>query len=111
MFIAQGEFHDAIFIPSHKSYYSKYDVDIMDEYRTVAQSGLLKQVNPYAKITEIDVSKAYTKSLSQITKIPIFNEFDIFTTYDGSDIEDLSLYVIKTINGNLFLNKQFNLGN
>lgn len=109
MFIAQGEFHDAIFIPSHKSYYSKYDVDIMDEYRTVAQSGLLKQVDPYAKITEIDVSKAYTKSLSQITKIPIFNEFDIFTTYDGSDIEDLSLYVIKTINENLFLNKQFNL--
>ena len=50
----------------------------MDEHRTVAQSGLLKQVNPYAKITEIDVSKAYTKSLSQIAEIQIFNEFDIF---------------------------------
>ena len=109
MFVAQGDFHDALFIPSHKSYYSQYDIDILDEYRTVAQSGLLKQVSPYAKITEIDVSKAYTQSLSTITKIPMFNEFDIFQSYDGSEIEDLSLYIVKTINENLFLNKIHNL--
>jgi len=109
MYVAQGEFYDALFNPSHKSYYSSHDIDILDEYRTIAQSGQLKQFGPKTKLTEIDVSKAYTNALQQIEKIPIFNEFDIFLDYDQHELEDLTLYVAKTINGNLFLNKKFNL--
>ena len=45
MYKAQGEFHDALFNSAHKSYSSKFDIDILDEYRTVAQAGQSKQLD------------------------------------------------------------------
>ena len=95
MCVAQGEFCDAFFNPSHKSYYSRHDIDILDEYRTIPQSGQLKQVGSKNKLTEIDVSKAYTYALTRIEKIPIFNVFAVFSDYDQRELEDLNLYVVK----------------
>jgi hypothetical protein len=45
----------------------------------------------------------------KITKIPIFNEFDNFKPYNNQEIKDLNLYIVKTSDKNLFLNKNHNL--
>ena len=47
-------------------------------------------------VIEIDVSKAYTHSLSQISEIPVFNIFDSFENYTSQEIDDLSLYIVET---------------
>jgi hypothetical protein len=47
-------------------------------------------------MVEIDVTKAYTSALGSITEIPIFNEFDAFVPYDGSAIQPLNLYVVRS---------------
>ena len=44
-----------------------------------------------------------------ITKVPVFNEFDIFKPYNNEEFKDLSLYVVKAKTPNFFLNKDYNL--
>ena len=97
---AMNKFHGALFKQQHMSYYSKQDVDILDEYRTVVPIGMLKDA-PDSKI-EIDVSKAFTFAFSKIPQIPTFNEFDSFKVYNNEDIALYSLYVVKAKVGNLF---------
>ena len=58
---------------------------------------------------EIDMCKAFTHTLTQITHLPIFNEFDIFKPYQGEEIEAYTLYIVKSNIPNLMLNKKFNL--
>ena len=94
-------FNHSIFLNAHKSYYSQFDLDILDEYRTRPLVG-----NPTKftneKLIEIDISKAYTSALVQITEIPIFNEFDNFQPYDAKqEIQDLNLYVVEEANHGL----------
>ena len=82
-----------LFLKNHLSYYTEADLQIMDSYRTKPICGMLgaKQDN----LIEIDVSKAYTSAFNDITKIPIFNEFDAFKPYEGEEIEPLNLYMVK----------------
>ena len=35
----------------------------------------------------IDIRRAYTAELLQVTKVPVFNEFDKFVPYDGHEHE------------------------
>ena len=84
---AMNKFNNALFKSEHKSYYSKQDIDILDEYWTVVPIGLFKEVDVEDSV-EIDVSKAFTHAFSQIVEIPIFNAFDSFTIYNN---EPLSL--------------------
>ena len=51
---AMNKLNNALFKAEHKSYYSKQDVDILDEYRTVVPVGLFQSV--YDKV-EQDVEK------------------------------------------------------
>ena len=63
-------------------------------------------------LVEIDHSKAFPYAFSQITEIPNFNEFDYFQPWDidsNSDIKPLSLYLVQSSPGNLFLNKRLTL--
>jgi hypothetical protein len=60
-------------------------------------------------LIEIDISKAYTYALSQITEIPVFNEFDNFEYYNNDAINELSLYIVKTNIYDTFFNKSYNL--
>ena len=49
---------------------------------------------PNEKLTEIDISKAYTGAFfCKITHIPIFNEFDAFQPYTGQPLEPYTLYI------------------
>ena len=84
MSAAMNKFNNALFKSEHKSYYSKQDIDILDEYRTVVPIGLFKEVVEDG--IELDISKAFTHAFSQIVEIPIFNEFDGFTLYNNEAI-------------------------
>ena len=92
---AMTSFNHKIFLNSHKSYYTSFDLEIIDSYRTKPIAGGLRRVTQPSDMIEIDVSKAYTSSLASIREIPIFNEFDTFVPYDGTPIQPLSLYVVK----------------
>jgi len=107
MATAMNKFHSALFKKQHLSFYSKQDIDILDEYRTVVPIGMFKDLE--CEKVEIDVSKAFTFAFSKITEIPIFNEFDSFKLYNNQPIALNSLYIVKAKCGNLFFNKPFNL--
>ena len=101
---AMNKLNNALFKAEHKSYYSKQDVDILDEYRTVVPAGLLNDVGDFC-IVEIDISKAFTAAFQQITEIPIFNEFDSFTIYKNETIALNNLYIVKVKIGNFIFLK------
>jgi hypothetical protein len=103
------KFNNALFKSEHKSYYSKQDIDILDEYRTVVPIGLFNDVVEANDVIELDISKAFTHAFSQIVEIPIFNEFDSFTIYNNEPISLNNLYIVKVESGNLFFNKTYNL--
>jgi hypothetical protein len=92
---AMMAFNHRIFLNGHKSYYTDLDIDILDEYRTRPLVGNLSTI-PADPMAEIDITKAYTSALGSITEIPIFNEFDAFVPYDGSAVQPLSLYVVRS---------------
>ena len=47
---AMNKLNNALFKAEHKSHYSKQDVDILDEYRTVVPVGMMKSV--YDKVEQ-----------------------------------------------------------
>ena len=93
---AMCSFNKSLFIVGHKSFYSDVDSQILDEYRTVANIGLFNNNFIKEDLIELDISKACTYALSQITEIPVFNEFDNFEYYNNDKINELSLYIVKT---------------
>ena len=109
------KFHMKFFNEAHKYYYHATDVKILDECRTIEANGRMygaEDVNLNDRCS-IDKRKAFTHSASQIVKIPVFREFDVFEPYDlKSDfrrLDDYTLYLIKACQGNIFSNKSFNL--
>ena len=91
---AMTSLNHQILMNSHKSYYTEFDMNVLDEYRTKPIVGNLADTSSN-KLVEIDISKAYTSALCKISEIPIFNEFDNFKPCDGQAIEPLNLYVVK----------------
>jgi hypothetical protein len=106
---AMVQFETRLFRKDHKSYYSTEDINILDEYRTVANAGLLEKLPKRSELVEIDVSKAYTRAFMNIEQIPVFNEFDVWETYDQEKIKDDYLYIVEVSKFNLFFNKKINL--
>ena len=104
---AMYNFNKSLFITSYKSFYNTNDINILNEYRTIANNGYNYSFND--NLIEIDINKAYTFQLSQISEIPVFNEFDTFENYNNNEIKDLSLYIVKTNIYNSFFNKKYNL--
>jgi len=93
----------------HKSYYSQQDIDIMSECRTIANCGLMDKITNISNLIEIDISKAYSAAFARITKIQIFNNFDVWQPYEGEEIKNFHLYAIKSNENNAFFNKTHNL--
>ena len=107
-----SHFGAQLFKQEHKSYYNQQDIDILDEYRTIANIGWLKKTKTPKKLVEIDVSKAYTAAFMQIKRVPVFNEFDIWKPYRGEPLKSLNLYIVrvkKEAKHHMFLNKRHNL--
>jgi hypothetical protein len=105
-------FNKSIFKETSKSKYSEIDVEILDECRTIVPIGYFDKEISLTKLTEIDRNKAFTSALCDITRIPVFNEFDIWMPYDNQDIkmmDALTLYIVEVNEGNIFFNKKFNL--
>jgi len=102
------QYNKSLFEKEHKSYYTEQDIDVSDEYRTVVNVGKILEIDDNDMV-EIDVSKAFTKAFSNITKIPIFNEFDNFIPYDNSKFQDYNLYIVEVDELTLLFNKKFNL--
>ena len=107
------KFHKKLFAENHKSYYTDLDVEILDECRTIVPYGRFKHLVKDTELCSIDKRKAFSKSASDIVKVPAFNEFDVWKPYgDKSDVNrygDYTLYVVKACQGNIFFNKKFNL--
>ena len=107
------KFNKALFNPNHKSYYHKDDKQIFDIAHSIASCGYLDAVLK-DKGVELDRNKAYTKGTMDITKIPIFCEFDIWKKYDYekndfNKMNDLTLYLVKSKVKNMFFNRTYNL--
>ena len=91
-------FRNQIFRMDHKSYYNQQDMDILNEYRTIANVGFLHEVKSTYGLVEIDLSKAYTNAFMRIKAVSVFNEFDIFRPYRaGEAIDNLSLYKVREL--------------
>ena len=88
-------FETSVFKNAQKSYYSQQDVDILDEFRTVANVGAILPAKEQMGTVEIDISKAYTAAFTKIRNIPVFIEFDHFKPYNGDEIKKYSLYIVK----------------
>ena len=71
---AQVEMSKTLFRKEHRSYYSQEDINILDEYRTVANVGIMKDITRIkpSDLAEVDQSKAYTHAFMNIENIPIF---------------------------------------
>ena len=107
------KFNKALFNPHHKSYYHKDDKQIFDIAHSIASCGYMDTVMK-DKGVELDRNKAYTKGTMDITKIPIFCEFDIWKKYDYekndfNKMNELTLYLVKSKVKNMFFNRSYNL--
>ena len=109
------KFNKALFNPNHKSYYHNDDKKIFDIAHSIASSGYLDTLGLMKdKGVELDMNKAYTKGTMNITKIPIFCEFDIWKKYDYekndfNKMNELTLYLVKSKVKNMFFNRTYNL--
>ena len=104
-------------------------MQIFKECRTIAPTGCLNryyyQYNPHTDkhdkmvilpdvCVEIDVRKAYTHAFTQITKVPVFTQFDIWKHYDSerhdfNKMHELTLYLVKSKSLNIFFTKTYTL--
>ena len=107
------KFHKKLFSENHKSFYSDLDVEILDECRTIVPFGSFKHLHNDVEKCSIDTRKAFCKAGSDIVKVPVFKEFDVWKPYgDKADVNrfgDCTLYLVKACQGNIFFNKKFNL--
>ena len=109
------KFHRKSFNEAHKSYYNETDVIILDECRTIVANGRIHGTENVSlnDRCSIDIRKAFTHSTRQIVKIPVFRDFDVYRPYglksDFNRLGDYTLYIVKACQGNIFVNKTFNL--
>ena len=81
------KFHKKLFTENHKSYYTDLDAEILDECRTIVPYGSFNHLVKDNELCSIDKRKAFSKSASDIVKVPVFKEFDVWKPYgDKSDV-------------------------
>ena len=99
---AMFAFNKGLFNVLHKSYSNQEDLDIYEQAKTIAASGLFCRDEDIPKhIVEADISKAFTESLIDITEVPVFNQFDKWKAYSNVSYEDLSDYTLYFIKARL----------
>lgn len=96
-------FYKSVFNPIHESFYGDLDLKILNESETIVPSGLIYPVDVMrqlkkekAKMTEIDISKAFTSAFSKMFVIASFCQFDIWKPFEGEMAQsDLTIYYVK----------------
>ena len=120
---AMFRFNRSLFNPIQKSHYNDIDITILDEARTIASLGLIwEQKNIPKDIIELDICKAFTKAFMDISKIFVFNQFDVWKACDKNcnidNHHELTMYYrkVKVLCPSIYLNptrilfnKQYNL--
>ena len=119
---AMFHFNKSLFNPLHKSFYNKVDLEIYHEAKTIPPAGLFTDKGSIPKnLTEIDITKAYTSRLIEITQIPVFNQFDVWKKWlkemNYYTMSDYTLYFVEDCSHNgivkhstfLMFNKRYNL--
>lgn len=71
-------------------------IEIEDTYKIKPIMGYFDKFESKTYNT-IDENKAYTECLRSIKQIPIFNYFDVYTTYNNEPLEDLTYYIIEVL--------------
>ena len=119
MSLAFYNFHKSVFNPIHKSFYSDLDLKILNESKTIVPSGLIYPADVMrqlkkekAKMTEIDITKAFTSAFLKMFVIASFCQFDIWKPYDGriNEHNELTMYYVKNLNfdkNRYMLNKEY----
>ena len=97
---AMFRFKKSLFNPIHKSHYNDIDITILDDARTIAPLGLIWQEKNIPKdIIELDICKAFTKAFMDISKIIVFNQFDVWkacdNTFNIDNHHELTMYYIR----------------
>lgn len=72
-------------------------IEIEDEYTIRPIFGYLGEKQQTNMFNTLDENKAYTECLQSITRIPIFNYFDVYMPYDNHTIEDLTYYIVDVL--------------
>lgn len=111
---AMFDFSKELFNPLHKSYYNEVDVKILNECRTIPPIGKIRDYRPIMGWwSEIDIRKAYTHAMGETTKIPVFNEFDVWLPFDYQrgfkQLGELCLFLVKVVDESaaMFFNKPY----
>eukprot|EP00732_Lithocolla_globosa_P000632 Lithocolla_globosa_v1_NODE_224_length_5048_cov_4.479976.p3 type:complete len:263 gc:universal NODE_224_length_5048_cov_4.479976:3225-4013(+) len=94
---ADQKFYQKIMKPEYMSEFNAEDSKIEQYYETVRCAGHVTQKNYNRVFNAIDINKAYSSCVKQITKIPVFGYFDRYTKYDGSDILPHSNILLKQL--------------
>ena len=63
-----NQFNMQLFKLKHRSAYTRQDIDILDDYRTIANIGIIKQLPSHTKLVEIDITKDYTSTFINIKR-------------------------------------------
>ena len=128
---AMYDFNKALFNPLHKSYYNEVDMktinpagEINKHYHKYsvqrdasAEASRANRVefDKYFFTTEscveIDVRKAFTHALNQMTEIPVFTQFDVWKSYKKEykieSFHPLTLCLAKSNGKAMFFNKAY----
>jgi hypothetical protein len=86
--------YHAIICPSHKSEYNPKSKAIDDALPMGPLSGYFDKRNDNL-LCAVDMRKAYTSCLMDITNVPVFGHFDVYQEYDGHAIEDETMYIVE----------------
>lgn len=82
--------------PYFKSSYGEGFAEMLSCYNRPALSG--KMIQGYkGGVIALDTIKCYPSIVKNLSKIPVFSQFDVFTKDDGSVIHDHTLYKVKLI--------------
>ena len=114
------DLNKAIFNEGHKSFYSDVDVKVLNNCRTIIPHGRFFKIvdgkvlaEDTCNMREIDCCKAFTKAFTEIIRVGVFRECDVWRPFTIKDdinrMNNYTMYIVKACQGNIFFNKVYNL--
>jgi len=104
-FKANDIFYNGVVCKENMSKYNHETIEIDKKYKLSPLNGYFlmdgkdedyyKEMKKMPMLCGLDSRKAYTSDFMDIKNYPVFNQFDIFVKYDGSEIMDENQYIVK----------------